>query len=221
MSSVLMIEALQRGDRKLVRELLNEDPDLAGARTNGGVSVVLLAVYYGEPELAQLMVQLGAPISIFEAAALGDPERARELLEADPELAEAVAPDGFTPLGLASFFGHPEVVALLLECGANPNHASHNAQEVAPLHSAAAGRHLEIARMLLDRGADVHAVQAGDFTPLHSAAQNGQLELVELLLIHGADPQALSAGGQTPLDLAREKGHTAVVERLGEPRTEN
>lgn len=214
MSSVLLIEAIQRGDRKLAQELLLEDPDLALAHTVGGVPVVLLALYYGEPELAQLMVQQGAPVTIFAAAALGDLERARTLLADDPALCEAVAPDGFTPLGLASFFGHTDIVALLLDQGADPNHASHNVQEVAPLHSAAAGRHLEIARMLINRGADVLARQAGEFTPLHSAAQNGQIELVELLLEHGADTQATSARGQTPLDLAHDKGHTAVVERL-------
>ena len=59
-----------------------------------------------------------------------------------------------------------------------------------PLHSAAAGRHLEVCRLLIAAGADVNATQRDEFTPLHAAAQHGDVELVELFLSAGADPTA-------------------------------
>ena len=59
---------------------------------------------------------------------------------------------------------------------------------VQPLHGAAAGRHIEVCRLLIASGADVNATQQHDFTPLHAAAQHGDNELVELFLSAGADP---------------------------------
>jgi uncharacterized protein len=136
------------------------------------------------------------------------------LLDASPELVNAVAGDGFQPLGLAAFFGQDEVVRLLLMRGAAVDSPSHNLMRVMPLHSAAANRHLEICRMLLENGAPVNATQADDFTPLHEAAQNGQLEMVRLLLDYGAEVNVRKTDSLTPLTLAVQYGHVEVVELL-------
>ena len=58
-------------------------------------------------------------------------------------------------------------------------------------------------RLLLDRGADVHARTDIQATPLHIAAFNGRLEVVKLLCMRGADPHAKDEDGYTPLDDAR------------------
>jgi len=212
--SDVFLEAVTSGDRARVRELLAQDPSLIERKSESGVSAVLLSVYYQKPEIAHDLVAAGARIEIFEAAALGDARRARELLQHDPGLANAFAVDGFQPLGLASFFRQPELVSLLLDAGAEVNSASRNSQRVMPLHSSVASHSLDITRVLLEHGADVNAVQQGGYTPLLEAAHAGELEILELLLQYGADPLARGEAGQTALDLAGQKGHSDIVARL-------
>ncbi len=210
-----MIAAVRRGDRDEVERLLAAEPELVNAR-GGGASALLWSIYTGRAELtADLLTRPELALDLFEAAAAGQLEAVRRLLEADPGLANAFAPDGFQPLGLASFFGHTEVAALLLAHGADPHTPSRNGQRVAPLHSAAAGGHLAIARLLLEHGADPNSRQAGGFTPLHSAAQNGQRALAALLLAHGAERAARSEAGERPLDLAAAAGHDDLRDLLG------
>lgn len=208
------LTAIKAGETQKVTELLDQDPGLANAQTESGLPAVLLATYYGQPAIAELLAARGAQLDIFAASAIGNLERVSALLEDDPSLANAFADDGFQPLGLASFFGHLAVVELLLTKGAEVNSASDNPQRVMPLHSAVAHRHLEIARRLVAAGADVNAVQADDFTPLHEAAQNGQREMAELLLEAGAQVNPRKMDGKTPLGLALEYEQAQVAELL-------
>jgi uncharacterized protein len=223
MSLDALVEAIQNGDEAAARQLVQADPGLAGARLQGGPSALLLAVYYGQTRIVELLAdRLKADnlrgLDIFEAAALGDLTRAAELLEDQPDLVNAVSVDGFQPLGLACFFGHTETALYLVDQGAGVNTPSANAQKVTPLHSAAASGQIGIVRRLLERGADVNARQEGGFTALHAAAQNGDVEMIRLLLAHDADRAAL-ADGKTPLGYAMGSGSAEAVELLG--RKEN
>jgi ankyrin repeat protein len=210
METTGFIEAIQEGNIRLIEQMLDDNPDYLQAQS-GGVSPVLTAIYYGENAIAELLIERGAPLNVFEASASGRLDRVRTLLDENGPLANAFAPDGFQPLGLASFFGHLPVVELLLERGAAVNSPSQNAQRVMPLHSAVAGRHYEIAKLLLERGADANAAQADGFRPLHGAAENGQREMIELLLEHGADKALAQAQGETALDIARKRGHSEDI----------
>lgn len=211
-----LFQSIERGEREQVERLVAAQPELASARNDAGVSATLFSLYYREPEIATLLVDAGAEMTVFEAAALGRPDTLSPLLAMDPAQANAVSADGFTPLGLAAFFGQPAAAQILLDGGADPNTASANAMRVAPLHSAVAAQRLDIAEMLLKHCAQVNATQADDFTPLHEAAENGQVAMIALLLAYGADLSARKSDGQTPLDVAQARGHEAAVALLRE-----
>ena len=209
--------AVTTGDHATVESLVLASPRLATTRRDG-VSAILLAMYHHKQDVAACLRPHAGPLDIFESCALGESARVRSLLAADAGLANAVAHDGFGPLGLASFFGHEPVVRLLLEHRAKVDTASSNGMRVMPLHSAAAARSVPIARLLLEHGAPVNARQGHGslgFTPLMEAAFNGQVDMVEALLAHGADPGLQDDHGRTAADHARAQGHGALAERLG------
>lgn len=71
-----------------------------------------------------------------------------------------------------------------------------------PLHRAAYGGHLAVARALLQSGSKVNGRTADGWTPLHSACRWGRVTMASLLLRHGAHLNAQTNGGLTPLHLA-------------------
>ena len=207
------IEAVKKGDRASVDRMLEADPALASAKDEDGTSAVLLAHYYGKADVAAALLSRGPSLDVFEAATAGDAKRVAALVDSDKSLANAVARDGYSPLGLASFFKRRDVVKVLLDRGAKPSVPSRD-QGFAPLHSAVATdageATAEIVRLLLEAGADPNTKSNEGGTPLHSAAYTGDLEIAELLLAYGADPNATGPKGQTPLDIARDRRNVEV-----------
>ncbi len=185
-----LIHAIQQNDLAAVEKILDAEPALVDARTADGVSMVTLAQYHGANEIVQTLLARNAQIDLYDACAIGAAERAMGWLAMQPNLANTFSPDGYTPLGLASFFGHLDIVNALWMYHADPNTASNNALRVTPLHSAVAGNHYEIAAKLIEAGAEVNVAQADGFTPLMGAAQNNNLQMAQLLLDHDADVNA-------------------------------
>ncbi|MGC4043253.1 MAG: sigma-70 family RNA polymerase sigma factor [Armatimonas sp.] len=136
----------------------------------------------------------GAYVDICTAASIGDLERVRELLDNDPSLANRVS----------------EYVTYYLGSGA-------------PLKNAAAKGHIEIVKLLLERGADPNLPEEG-IAPqghaLHSAVVNGHIDIVRLLLKHGAYPNVEIESSADTLSAAlgsagyRTPGNQEMVELL-------
>jgi ankyrin repeat protein len=177
-------------------------------------SAILTAMYNRQRDEAVRLASAAPTLTVWEASALGDNDRLRELLDHDAALANAYAPDGFLPLGLAAFFAPAATTKLLLERGATVGVAARNSMKVQALHAAVAARNADAVRMLLDRGADPNARQQVGYTPLMGAASAGRADLTDLLLQRGADPSLLSEDGKTAADLARDHGYADLAERL-------
>ena len=194
--------------------LLAQDRSLAKKPTSQQVSPLMLSCYYKKPEVTALLLKYLDEINLFEASAAGKFDVVAHLVYSHPDAINEFANDGFTPLGLACYFGRFEVARYLVLKGADVNLPSNNGFGVYPIHSAAAGNYTEIARMLIENGAQVNVKQQAGTTPLHSAAQNGNLDLLILLLEKGAETNARMEGGKLPADLAREKGFAEIAEIL-------
>ena len=207
-------QAIQGGDIAAVDSLLANRPSLIATSSNGGLRPLTAAIYGGAPAMAQLLIERGAELTIFDATALGDGEQVRDLLDRQPELAHAYSDDGWTALHLAGHFGQTDCAAVLLDRGADMAALSRNRNGNTALHAALAGRQVETTRLLVERGADVTVADAAGYTPLHLAAHEGNIALVRLLIAAGADPRATKADGQTPADLAQAEGHTEVANLL-------
>lgn len=215
--AAVFLGAVKSGDREVVETMLRADPALLRARDENGTSALLLAAYHGRAEIVSALLRRRPELDVFEAATVGDADRIRDLAARDPTLANAVAGDGFSPLGLAAFFKRTAAVRVLLDAGASPATPARFGG-FTPLHSAvandAAPVEKEIVRMLLEAGADPNARSAGGGTPLHSAAHTGDIPVLQLLLASGGDPAITDVGGRTPLDVARDRGHSEAAALL-------
>src|SRR5512141_2845656 len=105
-----LFSAIKADDISEVATLIRAEPALAAAVDSYGVSAVMLAVYYGRQNILDKLLACGIELNLWEASAVGQKERVIELLEQHPTVVNAFSPDGFTPLGLSVFFGHPAVM---------------------------------------------------------------------------------------------------------------
>ncbi|XP_051816219.1 ankyrin-3 isoform X15 [Acanthochromis polyacanthus] len=83
-----------------------------------------------------------------------------------------------------------------------------------PLHIAAHYGNINVATLLLNRGAAVDFMARNDITPLHVAAKRGNSNMVKLLLDRGSKIDAKTKDGLTPLHCGARSGHEQVVEIL-------
>ena len=214
MNQDLLEEYIQTGNTAELNALLTANPKLASIQTSHQVSPLMLCCYYKQPELSEIILSHVENLTFFEAAALGKKDIIEGALKENPDILHDFSDDGFTPLGLAAYFGKEDVVRLLLLNGADPNIPSRNGYNVYPIHSAVASDYDMIAKMLLEAGADVNVVQMSGATPLHSAAHNGNIDLLIVLLEAGANVNALTEDGKTPADKASEKGFGEIAKIL-------
>ncbi|XP_053110659.1 ankyrin-2 isoform X31 [Hemicordylus capensis] len=83
-----------------------------------------------------------------------------------------------------------------------------------PLHIAAHYGNVNVATLLLNRGAVVDFTARNGITPLHVASKRGNTNMVKLLLDRGGQIDAKTRDGLTPLHCAARSGHDQVVELL-------
>ena len=177
--------------------------------------------------------------AITAAIQAGDIQQVRLLLGQDASLASATNQQGVSAVMLALYHRQAEILKLLLVAkpsldifeaastgniqllthllDANPALISAcSADGFTPLHFAAFFAQEHIAKMLLDRGADVAVVAKNPMRvmPLHSAVTARSLAIVRALLDHGAPPNARQQMGWTPIHAAAQNGDCMIVQLL-------
>jgi ankyrin repeat protein len=116
--------------------------------------------------------------------------------------------DGQTPLLVACFLGHAEVVRTLLGAGANPRIVDY-LLKATPAHKAAYAGRPEALRALIEQGGvelDAQGPYNG-YTALHDGVWHGHPDIVKLLLAAGVRTDLRGFDGNTPADLARALGY--------------
>ncbi|MGC8669454.1 MAG: ankyrin repeat domain-containing protein [Chthonomonadales bacterium] len=171
------------------------------------------------PPAAHQSPAAGAPPSaaieeFHHAIAAGDVSRVRAMLRADRRLARADYAT-FSPMQLAAYKGQVAVVKLLLKAGVRADAGRTGvSSDWTPLHWAALGRHPDVVRLLIENGADLNALGAGQKTALHQAVEQNDLATARILLESGADVNAVDDRGFTPLHIALERGSGPLADLI-------
>uniref|UniRef100_UPI001EAF17B7 ankyrin-2-like n=1 Tax=Oncorhynchus gorbuscha TaxID=8017 RepID=UPI001EAF17B7 len=124
--------------------------------------------------------------------------------------------NGITPLHVASKRGNTNMVALLLDRGAQIDAKTRDG--LTPLHCAARSGHDPAIELLLERGAPILARTKNGLSPLHMSAQGDHVECVKHLLQHKAPVDDVTLDYLTALHVAAHCGHYRVTKLLLDKR---
>ena len=203
----------RRGDVEAVRSLLSNGADVFELDNLVGTPLHWAAAR-GHSEVVRLLLEAGAPIDAIGptverftplqlAATGGSIAVVEQLLQAGADLSYGAVDGGGTALHIAAGKGHADVVALLLDVGANSNIEVNNGYATLPIHWAAAAGETEIVRLFLASGVSVDSPSGVGTTALHLAAFAVHTETALFLIEQGANTEAYSELLETPGLVAR------------------
>ncbi len=195
-------EAAIKGDKEMVELLLEHGTDVNQA-DGPGQSALAGAAFRGHQDMVGLLLENGADVdatsslggtALYWASCGGHFEIIRHLVEAGCDV-DKTTDDGQSPLGRAASGVYSpsalSIVCFLLEHGANVNHGDTAGRT--PLMNCAFGGHLEIARCLLEAGADSNLRSKHNETAVNFVCQarDESPEVLKLLLDSGSDADAI------------------------------
>ena len=173
-----MLAACFEGSPKIAEYLLARGADITAKATMDGIpnrpTCLHVASYYNFPAVAEILLAHGAPVDepmddgaspLFVACKQGNSEVARPLLRAGADVT-TTSQDGnvWSCLHYAAWYNYPTLVDVLLANGALVDQPM--AKGASPLFIACEKGHTEVARKLLDAGADPHMARDDGTTPL-------------------------------------------------------
>jgi ankyrin len=211
-----LIEAAKHKDQAAIRVLVSQKADV-NAPSSDGSTALLWSAHWNNLETADLLLDAGADANtandfrmtpLSEACTNANSALVRLLLQsgAHPNTATAT---GETPLMTCARAGSADAVRMLVEYGATID-AKEPTQNQTALMWAAAERHPDVVKALIEAHADLKAHTRQGFTAMHFAARVGDLESIELLLAGGVDINILTA---------TEGGRNRITNQLGIAKT--
>ena len=167
------------GNFAKVQELLEQEPRLLIAKWERFDENALEASgHVGRADIANYLLEKGAPLTIFAASMLGRTEDVAAFLRDNPALATADGVHGISILYHTALSGKVELVELLVEYGGATNPST-------AIHAAVGHAHKEMTHWLLARGADPNAPNYEGKTPLDIALERDHAHIAEALRAHG------------------------------------
>ena len=224
--------AVGRGLHQLAALLLDRGANvhavLSSARGLGGgfwtdLQPIDLAVWDGrrrkDPDMIALLIEHGATRDLTVAAALGDLDRVRQILDTEPSRIRETRPSGRRPLSAAVEAGHDAIARLLLERGADPNWGEPTAPKGRSLQAASSAGNRDLVQLLLEYGADPNSGVDSSGNAVSAAATP---EIRALLVARGGAPDPYDTGwiddddelrrvAEDPVDLVRVSAAFAMV----------
>lgn len=155
--------------------------------------------------MARLLIARGAAHDLTVAAALGDFDRVKAILEKDPAQVREARPSGRRPLTAAVEFGHDDIARYLLDRGADPSLPEASAEKGAALHIASSRGNHDLVELLLKHGADPNGHNDASGNSMYVARTE---EIRTLLVAHG--------GTLDPFDLVWKDEDDEVIRRVTE-----
>src|SRR5690242_516858 len=218
-SDLRLVDAAKNRDHEAVRSLLKQKVDVNTPQPDGATALAW-AAHWDDLEAADLLIAAGANVNAANSygvtpLSLACTNQSAAMVEklltagADPN----GVPSGTPVLMVAARTGNVDTVKLLLAHGANVN-TKESARGQTALMWAVAEKHTEVARMLIDHGADARAHSTSGFTPLLFAAQQGDLDSARLLLEAGANVNEATPEEGSALVVATHSGHEALARFL-------
>jgi len=212
MSSILLV-GCEKGELRVVKSVLNENPKVISMANREGWTPLLLASYNGRLRVVRYLLCRGARIedalpsgeTPLHLASMNNHCDVLEFLISRGANKETPNTSGDTPLDTACFNGSCGVVQLLLSAGVDKD-TCHRA-----LHGASQNGHVDVVKLLLSSGFDLAEVEGRGATALYMACQSGHLGIVELLVLPGVVDKSRKG---TPLGIACLCGHLDVVRLL-------
>jgi ankyrin repeat protein len=190
--------AVGRGVHKLAALLLDRGANVHAVLSSacglgGGFWTALQAIdlaiwdgrHPGDRRMIRLLLEHGATRDLTVAAALGDIEHARQILDAEPARIRETRPSGRRPLSAAIEAGHDAMARLLLERGVDPNWGEPTAPRGRSLQVAAGAGKRDLVELLLTYGADPNSSVDSSGNAVLAAATP---EIRALLVARGGTP---------------------------------